>query len=112
MLTAGLAATYAGLVIGLQELLRPLSGGSDLAVVITTLTVAALSCRKAYVQEAVDRRFNRQAYNAARTVELFSSRLREHIDLDTVRYELLAVVDETMAPATASLWLGNLRGSK
>ncbi|MGH2584656.1 MAG: hypothetical protein ACRDJE_07050, partial [Dehalococcoidia bacterium] len=106
LLTAGLALTYAGLVIGLQALLRPLNGGSDLAIVLTTLAVAALFLpTRRRVQNAVDRRFNRRAYDAACTIDAFSARLREQVDLDTLRYELLAVVDETMQPARASLWL-------
>ncbi|MPZ50633.1 MAG: hypothetical protein GEU75_15265 [Dehalococcoidia bacterium] len=106
LLTGGLGATYFGLVVGLQALLRPLSDGSDLAIVVTTLVVAALFLpARRRVQDAVDRRFNRRAYDAARTIDAFSARLREQIDLDTLRYELLAVVDETMQPAKASLWL-------
>jgi hypothetical protein len=65
------------------------------------------------VQSAVDRRFNRRRYNAAKTVEAFSGRLREHIDLDTLSTELLAVVDQTMQPTRASMWLrpaANQRG--
>jgi uncharacterized membrane protein YidH (DUF202 family) len=106
LLTAGLGATYFGLVVGLQALLRPVGGGSDLAIVATTLVVAALSLpARRRVQRVVDRRFNRRAYDVERTIEAFSARLREQIDLDTLRYELLAVVDETMQPASASLWL-------
>jgi hypothetical protein len=106
LLTAGLAAFYLGLVIGLEALLRPVSGGSDLAVVITTLVVAALFLpARRRVQAVVDRRFNRRRYNAQRTIEAFSARLREQVDLDTLRYELLAVVDETMQPSRAGLWL-------
>jgi hypothetical protein len=106
VLTAGLGLMYFALVVGLEELLRPLSGGSDLAIAVTTLVVAALFLpARRRVQDAVDRRFNRHAYDAARTVESFSQRLREEIDLDTLRYELLAVVDETMQPDRASLWL-------
>jgi hypothetical protein len=109
LLTAGLAATYFGLVVGLQAVLRSVSGGSDLAIVVTTLIVAALFLpARRRVQDAVDRRFNRRAYDAARTVENFSARLREQIDLDTLRYELLAVVDDTMAPARVSVWLRNV----
>jgi hypothetical protein len=108
VLTAGLGATYFGLIVGLQEALSTVSGGSDLAIVVTTLVVAALFLpAQRRVQEAVDRRFNRRTYNAARTIEVFSARLRQEIDLDTLRYELLAVVDETMQPATASVWLRN-----
>jgi hypothetical protein len=106
VLTAGLGVTYFGLVVGLQAALRPLSGGSGLAIAFTTLVVAALFLpARLRIQNTVDRRFNRRAYDAARTIEAFSARLREQIDLDTLRYELLAVVDETMQPAAASLWL-------
>jgi hypothetical protein len=57
------------------------------------------------VQDLVDRRFNRRRYNAARTVEAFAARLREQVDLDALSAELLAVVDQTVAPTRASLWL-------
>jgi hypothetical protein len=53
----------------------------------------------------VDRRFNRRRYNAAQTIQAFSTRLRDQIDLDTLASELLAVVDQTMEPTRASLWL-------
>jgi hypothetical protein len=112
LLTAGLSATYFGLIVGLQPVLRHVSGGSDLAIVVTTLVVAALFLpARRRVQDAVDRRFNRRHYDAARTIETFSARLREQIDLDTLRHELLAVVDETMRPARASLWLVNRNDS-
>jgi hypothetical protein len=106
LLTAGLASVYLALVVGLQALLQPLSGGSDLAIVVTTLVVAALFLpARRRVQRLVDRRFNRRAYDSQRTVDAFSARLREQIDLDALRYELLAVVADTMQPVSASLWL-------
>jgi len=106
VLTAVLAAMYLGLVLALQEALRPLSGGSDLAVALTTLIVAALFLpARRRVQAVVDRRFNRRAYDASLTLDAFSARLRQHIDLDTLRYELLSVVDETMQPSSVGLWL-------
>jgi hypothetical protein len=106
LLTAFLAAVYFGLVVGLQAMLRSVSGGSDFAVVLTTLAVAGLFLpARRRLQDAVDRRFNRRAYDGARTIEAFGARLRQQVDLDTLRYELLSVVDETMQPGGAALWL-------
>ena len=57
------------------------------------------------IQRAVDRRFNRRKFNAAKTIETFSTRLRDQLDLGTLAKELLAVTDNTMEPTTVSLWL-------
>ena len=57
------------------------------------------------MQQAVDRRFNRRRYDAAKTVEASNARLRDQVDLETLSAELLAVVDQAMEPTTASLWL-------
>jgi len=71
-----------------------------------TLTAAALfQPARRRIQQAVDLRFNRRKYNAARTIEAFSARLREQIDLDSLTHELLDVVDQTMQPTKTWLWL-------
>jgi hypothetical protein len=103
LLTALLGSVYAGLVLALGQLL---GRSSSLAVAIATLTIAAaFQPARRRIQQAADRRFNRRRYNAVKTVEAFSARLREQIDLDTLSAELLAVVDQTMEPTRASLWL-------
>jgi hypothetical protein len=85
---------------------RLAQGAGSLAVAGATLTAAALFAPlRRRVQDLVDRRFNRARYDAARTVEAFAARLREQVNLDALAVELLAVVDQTVAPAQASLWL-------
>jgi len=106
LLTALLVGVYAGLVFLFGRLLDPATGDSALAVAASTLTVAALfQPARRRLQALVDRRFNRARYDATRTVERFSGRLRDHVDLDTLASELLAVVDHTVQPTQASLWL-------
>jgi hypothetical protein len=102
--TAILGAGYAVVVLGLGELLG--SDRSSLAVAGATLAVAAaFQPVRRRVQRAVDRRFNRRRYDAARTVAAFTVRLRDELALDALTGELLAVVDATMEPVAASLWL-------
>jgi hypothetical protein len=106
LLTVLLAGVYAGLVFALSQLLNPADQQSALAVAASTLVVAALfQPARRRIQGLVDRRFNRRRYDAARTVAAFSTRLRDQIELGTLSTELLAVVDQTMQPTQASLWL-------
>jgi hypothetical protein len=103
LLTVLLGGGYAGVVLGLGQLL-----GQESSVVVAgaTLAVAALfHPARRRIQSVVERRFNRRRYDAAQTIETFSARLRDEIDLDTLSAELLAVVDQTMQPTQASLWL-------
>ncbi len=84
-----------------------LAGNSgSLAVAAATLSAAAaFAPLRRQVQDMVDRRFNRRRYDAARTVDRFAVRLRDQVDLDALRAELLTVVDQTVQPTQASLWL-------
>jgi hypothetical protein len=106
LLTVLLGAVYTAGVFGLGQLLNPVTGESALAVAASTLAVAALfQPARRRIQAVVDRRFNRRRYDAAKTIEAFSTRLRDQIDLDTLSSELLAIVDQTMEPTRVSLWL-------
>jgi hypothetical protein len=107
LVTALLGGVYAGLVLLGGQLFGDLSDRPpSWAVAGATLAVAALfQPARRRVQVLVDRRFNRARYDAARTVEAFSARLRDQVDLDTLAAELLGVVDQTVQPSRASLWL-------
>jgi hypothetical protein len=106
-LTVALVLVYVGSVAGLQRLLSPLTGeGNQLSVVASTLLIAALfGPLRRRVQGFIDRRFYRRKYDARKTLDAFSARLRGASDLDDLNGELLAVVGETVQPSHASLWL-------
>jgi len=109
LLTGALAAIYVTIVVTLQALFSALFGfgrGNGLAVVISTLVIAALFLPlRGRIQGFIDRRFYRQKYDAAQTLLLFSETIRNEVDLDALTAQLLTVVDGTVQPAHASLWI-------
>jgi hypothetical protein len=106
-LTATLVALYFGGIVVLQSVFVLLTGQrSTLAVVASTLLIAALfTPLRRRIQSFIDRRFYRRKYDARKTLESFSSKLREETDLEALRGDLVGVVRETMQPAHVSLWL-------
>jgi hypothetical protein len=103
LLTLLLGGGYAGVVLGFGQLL---GRDSPLVVAGATLAVAAaFQPARRRIQQAVDRRFNRRRYDAAQTVQAFSARLRQQVDLDSLTAELVGVVEQTMQPTSVSLWL-------
>jgi hypothetical protein len=107
LLTVLLAGVYAGAVLLLGQMFGGVTEDPpSWAVAGATLAVAALfQPARRRIQAVVDRRFNRRKYNAAKTVEAFSARLRDEVDLDALSAELLAVAHQTMQPTSAALWL-------
>jgi hypothetical protein len=111
-LTLVLGASYVGFVLAGQWLFSSFAGGSDLAIAVSTLVVAALFLPlRSRLQRFVDRRFYRRRYDAQRTLQAFGARLREEVDLDLLSGDLRGVVAETMQPAHVSLWLRQERSA-
>ena len=105
-LTTSLAAVYVASVLGIQRVISPVTAGSEIAVAASTLLVVALfQPLRRRIRSAVDRRFYRSRYDAERTLDAFNSRLRDVVDLDDVRRELLSAVDTTVQPRQAGVWL-------
>ena len=113
-LTALLVAIYFGGVVLLQRVFVFLtSQGSTLAVVASTLLIAALfNPLRHRIQSFIDRRFYRRKYDARKTLEAFSSKLRDETDLEALNNEVVGVIRETMQPAHVSLWLSPAAAAK
>ena len=108
-LTAALVAVYFGGVAATEAVVRTLTGQEQqpqLAIVVSTLVIAALfNPLRRRIQAFIDRRFYRRKYDARKTLEAFSAKLRDETDLDALSGDLIGVVRETMQPAHVSLWL-------
>jgi hypothetical protein len=113
VLTAGLIGLYLLLVTLLRPLLEPVSGTSSLAVAASTLAVAAVfNPARRWLQAAVDRRFDRARYDAARAVDAFATRLRNQVDLDEVTAGLRDTVGSTVAPTRVVVWLRDVPSAR
>jgi hypothetical protein len=105
-LSVSLLLLYAGCIIGLQFLLSGFTAGNNLAIVASTLAIAALfQPLRLRIQQGIDRRFYRRKYDAVRIVAAYGATLRNEVDLSQLSEHLVAVVQETMQPAHISLWL-------
>jgi hypothetical protein len=108
-LTVLLALVYFGIVTATQTTFQALTGQDQqpqLAIVASTLVIAALfNPLRRHIQAYIDRRFYRRTYDARKTLEAFSSTLRNETDLEALSDDLVGVVRETIQPAHASLWL-------
>jgi hypothetical protein len=106
VVTAVLVAVFAGAILLFQTILTPLTRNDTAAVAASTLVVAALfQPLRARVQRVVDRRFDRASYDAERTTEAFAGRLRDEVDLGSLRLELVGTVERNLQPTHAGVWL-------
>jgi hypothetical protein len=106
LLTILLAFVYVGCVVVLQTLVVPVVGGSEIAIVASTLVIAALfTPLRRRIQNLIDRRFYRRKYDAAKVLAAFGTTARDETDLDALTGEMLRVVDETVQPEFVGLWL-------
>jgi hypothetical protein len=106
LLSAALIGLYLLVVALLRPLLEPFTGSSSLAVAASTLAVAAaFNPARRRLQAAVDRRFDRARYDAARAVDAFAARLRDQVDLDEITASLCDTVVATVAPGRVAVWL-------
>ncbi|MHB8398728.1 MAG: hypothetical protein ACYDCI_07315 [Candidatus Limnocylindrales bacterium] len=106
VVTLSLAVIFASAILLFQAVLAPLTGGDTVAVAASTLVVAVLfQPLRRRAQAVVDRRFNRARYDAERMVAAFAAQLRDEVDLESLGTDVLAVVAQTVAPATVGLWI-------
>jgi hypothetical protein len=106
LLTMALATVYVGCVVLLRSVLAPLTGSSELAIVTSTLAIAALfNPLRRRIQATIDKRFFRRKYDATKVLAAFGRTVRDETDLEALTSEMLHVVDETMQPETVGLWL-------
>jgi len=105
-LTLALGLVYLGCIVLLQQLVVPLVGGSELAIVASTLAIAVLfTPLRRRIQTVIDRRFYRRKYDAAKVLAAFGATARDETDLERLTGEMLRVVDETVQPEFVGLWL-------
>jgi hypothetical protein len=106
-LTVTLVGVYVGSVLSIQYAFRGLTGSrSQLAIVASTLLIAALfNPLRRRIQSVIDRRFYRRKYDARKTLEAFSTKLKNETDLESLNNDLVGVVRDTMQPSHVSLWL-------
>jgi hypothetical protein len=113
VVSVALAIIFVGAVLGLTGILEPVTGGNTIAVAASTLMVAALfqPLRRRF-QRVVDRRFDRARYDGDRTVTAFARRLRDDVDLGSVRGDLLGVVGASLQPASMAIWTRERPGDR